>query len=119
MIILPIFGLLIGVVIGIVIPFEFPQYYSTYVAMGILACIDSVLGGIKSSLNKNFHIDVFMSGFFGNAILAMVLIWLGNKLNIQLSIAVVVVYGSRLFNNFSIIRRFILNKFKKKDTIER
>ncbi|WP_312044117.1 small basic family protein, partial [Anaerotignum sp.] len=52
-------------------------------------------------------------GFFCNGILAVGLVWLGNQLNINLSIAAVVVYGSRIFNNFSQIRRFLLNKPEK------
>ncbi len=113
-----IIGLIIGVALGLGSPFEFPQAYSPYVAIGILACIDSVLGGIRSNLNKSFNFGIFISGFFGNAVLSMALIWLGNKLNIQLSIAAIVVYGSRLFENFAQIRRFLLNKNEKKNNIE-
>lgn len=118
MVMIPLFGLAVGILVGYLLPLEFPQQYSSYVAIGILACIDSVMGGLRSNMNETFHIHVFLSGFFGNAILAMVLIWMGSKLNIQLSIAAVVVYGSRLFDNFAYIRRFILNKPEKRDKIE-
>lgn len=114
---IPMVGLLIGIIIGILCPFVFPGSYSTYVAIGILACADSVLGGVKSNLYKQFTLSVFISGFFGNAILAMLLVFLGQQLNIQLSIAAVVVFGSRLFQNFADIRRFWLNKGKKEDNI--
>lgn len=117
MFLIPVIGLIIGIAIGYIVPVEFPQIYSNYVAIGILACVDSVLGGFRSNLDNTFHIPIFLSGFFGNAILAMVLTWMGNKLNIQLSIAAIVVYGSRLFYNFAYIRRFLLNKPEKRDKI--
>jgi len=114
---IPVIGLLIGTVLGIKSGFTFPSYYSGYVAIGILGCLDSVTGGIRSVFEENFHLKIFISGFFGNAMLAISLVWLGEQLNIQLSLAAVVVFGSRLFHNFASIRRFLLNKKEKKDMI--
>lgn len=113
----PVIGLIVGILLGLKSPFLFPQTYSAYVAIGILACVDSVMGGIRATLEKKFHIGIFLSGFFGNAFLSIFLIWLGNQLNLQLSIAAVVVFGSRLFKNFAYVRRFLLNKNEKKDNI--
>ncbi len=113
-----VIGLFIGIFLGIHSGMVFPAGYSAYVAIGILACLDSVLGGIYARMQKNFDGTIFATGFFANAILAMALIWLGNRLSIDLSIAAVVVYGSRMFNNFSAIRRFLLNKAQKKTMIE-
>lgn len=113
----PILGLILGIFIGFELPFSFSQDYSVYAAFGILACIDSVVGGIKAIISKNFNLGIFASGFFGNAVLSMVLVWVGNQLNIQLSIAAVVIFGSRLFQNFAIIRRLLLNKHKNEDSI--
>ncbi len=110
-------GLIIGIIIGLQSGYVFPQGYSAYVAIGILACLDSVLGGIRSTLDDSFRLKIFVSGFFGNGILSIALIWLGNQLNIQLSIAAVVVFGSRLFQNFAYIRRYLLNSHEKKDNI--
>ncbi len=115
--IIPVIGIIVGIVAGIKSPYIFPQVYSSYVAVGILACIDSVLGGIKGMTEKNFNIGIFISGFFGNALIAVAMIFIGEKLNIDMSLAAVVVYGSRLFQNFAQIRRFILNKSEKKDNI--
>lgn len=117
MMLLPVIGLMIGIFLGIESPIIFSPLYSSYVALGILACVDSVMGGLRSMLEDNFHLDIFFSGFLGNAILAVFLVWLGEQLNIQLSFAAVVVFGFRLFQNFALIRRFLLNKNKKKDNI--
>ena len=114
---LPIIGLLTGIGIGIFCPYMFPQSYSAYVAIGILACVDSVFGGFKSKLHKQFNVMVFVSGFFGNSIIAMILVYFGIRMNIQLSIAAVVVFGSRIFQNFAEIRRFWLNNREKQDSM--
>ena len=115
--ILPVVGIIVGIFAGVKSPYVFPQAYSPYVAIVILACIDSVLGGIKGMTEKNFNISIFISGFFGNALIAVAMIFIGEKLNIDMTMAAVVVYGSRLFQNFAQIRRFILNKAEKKDNI--
>lgn len=115
---IPAIGLCIGILCGIYSGAVFPPGYSAYVAIGILACLDTVLGGIYANMQKNFQAKIFATGFFANAILAIALIWLGNQLSIDLSIAAIVVYGSRMFNNFSAIRRFLLNKKPKEIMIE-
>lgn len=116
---IPIIGLAVGVLVGIGSGIVFPPGYSAYVAIGILACLDTVLGGIYANMQQNFQWKVFATGFFCNAILAVALIWLGNRLSIDLSIAAIVVYGSRIFNNFTRIRIFWLNKSKKGDMMEK
>ena len=103
---IPIIGLFVGVAVGIYSGLVFPAGYSAYVAIGILACLDSVLGGVYANMRDNFQWKVFATGFAANAVLAIALIWLGNQLSIDLSIAAVVVYGSRMFNNFSNINEF-------------
>jgi small basic protein len=109
----PILGLILGVLIGVASNVVIPYGYSGYVAVAILACLDSVLGGIYAILQKQFDLKIFASGFFCNGILAVGLVWLGNQLDINLSIAAIVVFGSRIFNNFSQIRRFLLKKTQK------
>jgi len=115
---LPIIGLLFGISIGIIIPYNIPHEYSNYVAVAILAALDSVFGGIASTLQGRFDMKVFLSGFFGNALLAAFLAYIGDKLGIQIHLAAIFAFGNRLFLNFAIIRRFLLNKFTKKDNIE-
>lgn len=115
--ILPFLGLILGIVVGIASGIVLPYGYSSYVAMGILACLDSVLGGARSVLEEKFHLSVFVTGFFGNCLIAMGLVWLGNRLSIDFSIAAILVFGTRIFQNFSQIRRFWLNKNKKEDMI--
>jgi len=111
---IPLIGLVIGIAAGIFSGMVYPVGFSAYVAMGILACLDSLLGGIYANMREDFQWKVFATGFVINAVLAIALIWLGNQLSIDLSIAAIVVYGSRIFNNCSNIRHLILNKNEEK-----
>lgn len=116
---IPILGLIIGILIGVFfIPVNIPQQYSNYVAVAILAALDSVFGGIAATVQGKFDMKVFLSGFFGNALLAAVLAYIGDQLGIQIYLAAIFAFGNRLFLNFAIIRRYILNKLSKKDIIE-
>lgn len=109
-----IIGLLIGIILGLKLNITIPEQFSPYMSVAILACLDSVFGAIKGSLAKNFRADIFISGFFGNAILAAALAFLGDKLGIPIYIAAVIVFGGRIFDNFAVIRRLLLDKVKKK-----
>lgn len=108
-----ILGLILGVAIGLALPVYIPPEASPFVAIAILAGLDSVFGGFAASINHNFKMMVFLTGFFGNAILAAILAYIGTLLGVDLLIAGIVVFGTRLFQNFAIIRRFMLNKYTK------
>lgn len=110
--ILALIGVLIGAVIGFALPFTYNTAYSLYISVAILACLDSVFGGIKATLEEKFNIEIFISGFFGNAILAAFLAYLGDRLGVPLYYAAIFTFGSRLFENFAKIRRILLNKVK-------
>jgi small basic protein len=108
---IPLFGLIAGLIIGIFLPYHIPPEYSNYAAVAILAALDSVLGGFLASLQGKFNIKIFVSGFFGNAILAAILAYIGDKLGIQIHLAAIFAFGNRIFLNFGNIRRYLL-KFK-------
>ncbi len=108
-----ILGCIIGALLGNFAPI-ISYTYSGYLAIAIVAALDSVFGGIVSSLKKNFDLGVFLSGFFGNAILAIGLTYLGQRLNVDIYIAAIFVFVSRMFNNLGFIRRYYLEKFRSK-----
>ena len=112
-------GLIVGLVIGCFLPWHVPSQYSLYVATGLLAALDSALGGMNARIKKSFNLSIFLSGFFGNAIIAVFLTWLGDKLGLPLYLAAVVVFGTRMFQNFAEIRRELLTSRQKKARIER
>lgn len=103
-------AVLLGIFLGIFLPYNLSSDTLPYVAVALIAALDSVFGGAKSYLKKRFNINIFVSGFFTNALLAVFLTYVGNKLGLNLSFAVIVVFGSRIFGNTSEIRHLILDK---------
>ena len=101
---------LLGAIVGLNAPM-ISYTYSSYLAIAIIAALDSVFGGISSVINKKFDMKIFISGFFGNAILAILLTVLGEKLNIDIYLAAIVVFGGRMFTNLAIIRRYYVEKW--------
>ena len=107
-----IIGCLVGIILGVNAP-AISYLYSDYLAISIIAALDSVFGGITATLKENFDLKIFATGFFGNAILSILLTFLGNKLNVDIYLAAIVVFVGRMFNNLTIIRRFYLEKWSK------
>ena len=60
-------AILIGCVLGALIGINAPMIsytYSSYLAIAIIAALDSVFGGITSVINKTFNLKIFVTGFF-------------------------------------------------------
>lgn len=107
-------AILVGCILGALIGINAPMIsytYSSYLAIAIIAALDSVFGGITSVIKKNFDLKIFVTGFFGNAILAILLTILGQKLNVDIYLAAIVVFVGRMFVNLSIIRRYYVDKW--------
>ena len=102
-----IVGCIFGAILGM-------NAYSTYLAIAVIAALDSVFGGISSVLKKNFDLKIFLSGFFVNSILSILLAVLGQKLNVDIYLATIFVFISRMFNNLTIIRRYYVEKWSEK-----
>jgi len=101
----------IGLLIGAFMPLTIPAAWSKYVAVAILAALDTGLGGIRSGLENRFDLSVFISGVSANTLLAAGLTFLGDKLGIDLYLAAIVVFGVRIFENLAKIRRLLLGRF--------
>lgn len=109
--------MLVACILGAIVGLNAPMIsytYSSYLAIAIIAALDSVFGGIASVINKKFDIKIFISGFFGNAILAILLTILGQKLNVDIYLAAIVVFVWRMFSNLGIIRRYYVEKWTEK-----
>lgn len=116
---IPVLGLIVGLIVGIFLPGEIPSEYSIYVAVGILAALDSVMGGGVAAMEERFDIKMFLSGFLGNIFLAVLLTFIGDKMGIQLYMAAIFAFGTRLFANFATIRRLLVKKYSKNKAIEK
>ena len=112
-----IVAIIIGCILGIILGVNAPMIsytYSSYLAIAIIAALDSVFGGITSVIKKNFNLKIFITGFFGNAILSILLTILGQKLNVDIYLAAIVVFVGRMFTNLAIIRRYYVDKWSEK-----
>lgn len=110
-------AILIGCVIGALLGMNAPiisYSLSGYLAISIIAALDSVFGGIASVVKGDFDLKIFVTGFFGNAILSILLTYLGERLNVDIYLAAIVVFVGRMFINLAIVRRYYVDKWTKK-----
>jgi small basic protein len=107
---LPIVAVLTGIVIGLLFPFSLPAEYGKFLAVALLASLDSVFGGMRAAMEEKFDNAVFISGFFVNALLAVLLVFIGDRLGIDLYYVASLAFGLRIFQNLAIIRRYFLKK---------
>ena len=105
-----IIACILGAIVGLNAPI-ISYTYSSYLAIAIIAALDSVFGGIASVINKKFDMKIFSSGFFGNAILEILLTVLGEKLNVDNYLTAIVVFVWRMFFNLGTIRRYYVEKW--------
>ncbi|MGI6620548.1 MAG: small basic family protein [Bacillota bacterium] len=104
-------ALLIGIIIGLNIPWTIPAILARYLAVSLLAGVDTSLGGLRASLEGDFDIAIFVTGFLGNTVLAAAFVYIGDVLGIELYLAAVVALGVRIFNNLGRIRRHLLKEW--------
>ena len=98
-------GLIVGALIALVIRPTVPADMTRYVAMGVVAAVDASFGGVRAYVEKTFNDRVFVLAFVSNAAVAAGLVWLGDQLSVDLTTAVAVVFGIRIFQNLAALRR--------------
>ena len=95
-----------GVVLGIVFHPNVPRGVAPYLPIALMAALDSVFGGLRARLDGVFDDRIFVVSLITNSILAGLLVWAGERIGVpDLSIAVAVVFGVRIFQNLAAIRR--------------
>lgn len=106
-----ILGLLIGVTAGLLFTPDIPVGLQPYVPIAIVAALDAVVGGLRALGERRFDDRVFVVSFVSNVSVAALMVFLGDQLGVgaQLSTAVVVVLGIRIFANAAAIRRRIFH----------
>ncbi len=113
-----------GVACGLFMPYNVSSENLPYVAMAILAALDSIFGALLAYFNKKFNMNVFITGLVSNAVLAVLFIYIGDLLGVSLYFAVLIVFGVRIFNNMASIRRITFDIYferraREKDRIKR
>ena len=106
---LPLLGLLAGIIVGLLLEPAIPVVLQPYLPIAIVAAMDALFGGFRSYLEGNFSDKVFAISFVSNVVVAALIVFLGDQLGVgaQLSTAVVVVLGIRIFGNAAAIRRHL------------
>ncbi len=106
---IPAFALVIGIALGLLLDPTVPLWLQPYLPIAVVAALDSVFGGVRARLDGIFDAKVFVVSFVSNVLVAALVVFLGDKLGVggQLSTAVVVVLGIRIFGNAAAIRRHV------------
>ncbi|MBD8062431.1 small basic family protein [Georgenia satyanarayanai] len=104
-----VIGLVIGVVVGIAVEPTVPAVLQPYLPIAVVAALDALFGGLRAYLDGVFDDRVFVVSFLFNVLIAALLVFLGDQLGVgaQMTTAVVVVLGIRIFSNAASIRRHI------------
>lgn len=104
---IPLLALLIGAVVGLVVQPTVPAALAPYLPVAVVAALDALFGGVRARLDGTFSERVFLVSFASNVVLAVFLVYLGDQLGVgsDLSTAVVVVLGVRIFSNLAAVRR--------------
>ena len=106
---IPLIALLIGALIGLLVRPEVPGLIQPYLPVAVVAALDAIFGAVRARLEGTFSERVFLISFLANVVVAVFLVYLGDQLGVgtELSTAVVVVFGFRIFANLAAVRRII------------
>lgn len=101
--------LVAGIVLGVVIEPTVPVALQPYLPIAVIAALDAVFGGVRAKLDGVFDDKQFVISFISNVLVAAFIVYLGDQLGVggQMSTAVVVVLGVRIFGNVAAIRRHL------------
>ena len=105
-----ILGLLLGSLLGWVAPLHIPSSYANYTSVAVLAALDAVFGGSRAALERTFDLRNFISGFFSNVVIAVILVYIGDLIGINLYYVALIGFGLSVFINIGAIRKNIMTK---------
>jgi small basic protein len=104
-----VLALVAGVVVGLFVSPTVPLWLAPYLPIAVIAALDALFGAVRAKLDGVFDEKVFVVSFASNVLIAALIVFLGDQLGVgsQLSTAVVVVFGIRIFTNAAAIRRHV------------
>lgn len=104
-----VLGLIVGIAIGFFFRPSIPVELQPYLPIMVVAALDALAGAARSYFERTFSDRVFIFSLFSNILISALLVLIGNQLGVgsQLTTAVLVVLGIRIFSNMTAIRRFI------------
>lgn len=112
MIYIVIVSVLLGLVIGYSSPLVIPVAYSKIFSVALVAALDATFGGLRAVVSERFDKRVFVTGFFSNTLLAAALVFIGDRLGIDLYYVALLAFGFRMFKNLAMLRRYLLRDYR-------
>lgn len=108
---IPVLGLIAGIVLGLVLEPTVPPALQPYLPIAIVAAMDALFGAFRAYLEGIFTDRMFVVSFISNVLIAAAIVYVGDQIGVgsQLSTAVVVVLGIRIFTNAAAIRRALFH----------
>ncbi|MFA4996231.1 MAG: small basic family protein [Patescibacteria group bacterium] len=113
-----ILGLSLGLIMGAFLQINIPPELARYTAVAIVGVLDSLFGAIRASIEKKYSTTIFLSGLAFNMIIAVLITFIGDKLNLDLYLAILVAFVIRIFANIGIIKTTAFGKIWKQINIE-
>lgn len=112
MIYIVIVSVLLGLVVGYSSPLVIPVAYSKIFSVALVAALDAAFGGLRAVVSERFDKRVFVTGFFSNTLLAAALVFIGDRLGIDLYYVALLAFGFRMFKNLAMLRRYLLRDYR-------
>ena len=112
MIYIVIVSVLLGLVTGYSSPLVIPVAYSKIFSVALVAALDAAFGGLRAVVSERFDKRVFVTGFFSNTLLAAALVFIGDRLGIDLYYVALLAFGFRMFKNLAMLRRYLLRDYR-------
>ena len=112
MIYIVIVSVLLWLVIGYSSPLVIPVAYSKIFSVALVAALDAAFGGLRAVVSERFDKRVFVTGFFSNTLLAAALVFIGDRLGIDLYYVALLAFGFRMFKNLAMLRRYLLRDYR-------
>ncbi|MGH2675032.1 MAG: small basic family protein [Actinomycetota bacterium] len=104
-------ALVVGIAVGLIFRPSLPGELAPYLPVIVVAALDVVLEGIRGRLEGAYHEGELLVAFLANALLAVFVVWLGDRLGApDLSVGVIIVFGVRMFQSLAAIRRYFFRE---------
>ncbi len=108
-------GLILGMILGMIFDIKIPESLTVYIAVIILSIIDALLNSIiKEFKYTGFNLPTFFAGLIFNIIFSIIIIFLGERLLINLYLALNFVFIYRIFKKAYILQFYLVEYISKK-----
>ena len=107
---LTVIGLTLGLIIGTFLQVNIPAEYARYTAVAIVGIVDSLFGAVRASVEKKYNLSIFMTGLTFNMLIGILFVFIGDELNLDIYMAVLIAFTIRIFSNIGIIKAATVEK---------